>query len=436
MAEARGVPEGNFPTYRGMDGSIQGSSFRKPRMMGRQVFTYCIGFMMTGDEELLSLARAGTRWLLDHARDEGRGGWFADLDATGAPSGDAAKFAQDASYAVMGPAAYFFVTRDVEAEAAVLETRDLLFTTYWDAAGGRIKDGMDGALAVETYMTAQGSWELVAQLDPHHRLPAPRAAGAERAGATRAGPRRSAHARPSHPRLVLAGRHLLGHDRRHRQLRLAPHRLRPHPQGLLGAAPDRQAPRRPPAARLPRREPRAGARAGPDDDELGAAGPTGRSPPPRSPTAPTGGPTPKPTSSPPRCRCAIRRGSPGWRRRRPSSAPTSSTGRGRRASWCRRSAAAVSGVRNWSNSDTAKANEWKNGFHGAEHALVLYLFSHWLADRPAPLYFALPADRAQALAAESHPYTFLGRVATVEDLRPLAADPSRRVVRITFDQLR
>ncbi len=43
MAEAQGSPVGNFPTYRGMDGSVQGSTSRKPRMMGRQVFAYCIG---------------------------------------------------------------------------------------------------------------------------------------------------------------------------------------------------------------------------------------------------------------------------------------------------------------------------------------------------------------------------------------------------------
>jgi len=90
----------------------------------------------------------------------------------------------------------------------------------------------------------------------------------------------------------------------------------------------------------------------------------------------------------------------------------------------------------WPNSDTAKCNEWKNGFHAAEHALVMYLFSHYLAATPAPLYFALPAADVAALAALSRPYTFLGRVAQVEDLRPLASDATRHVVRVSFDQLR
>src|SRR5438045_2694290 len=72
---AKGTPVGNFPTWRGMDGSLQAPSTRKPRMLGRQAFTYSIGFMVTGDESLLDMARAGNRWLLDHARDTARGGW-------------------------------------------------------------------------------------------------------------------------------------------------------------------------------------------------------------------------------------------------------------------------------------------------------------------------------------------------------------------------
>jgi len=90
----------------------------------------------------------------------------------------------------------------------------------------------------------------------------------------------------------------------------------------------------------------------------------------------------------------------------------------------------------WPDADTAKCNEWKNGFHAAEHALVLYLFGHWLAGTPAPLYFAFPAGEAAALAARARPYTFPGRVAAVEDLGPLAGDPTRHKVRVSFDEIR
>lgn len=104
MDAAKGAPVGNFPTYRRMDGAERTDKpNRKPRMMGRQVFTYSIGFLLTGDEALLDLARAGNRWLLDHGRDTIRGGWFADLDAQGQPPYLADKLAQDIAYAAMGP---------------------------------------------------------------------------------------------------------------------------------------------------------------------------------------------------------------------------------------------------------------------------------------------------------------------------------------------
>lgn len=167
--EAVGVPEGNFPTFRGMDGSLQGSTERRPRMLGRQTYVYAIGYLLTGEARLLELARAGARWLLDHARDADRGGWHARLDETGAPAATRdPKLAQDTAYCLLGLAAWYFVTRDPEAEAAILEARDLLFdeARYWDAAQRRIKDGLDPTLSVEVDAEGDQGWELVAQLDP------------------------------------------------------------------------------------------------------------------------------------------------------------------------------------------------------------------------------------------------------------------------------
>ena len=213
MDAARGTPVGNFPTFRGMDGSVRTDRpNRKPRMMGRQIFAYSMGFLLTGDEALLDLARAGNRWLLDHARDTVRGGWHADLDAAGQPPFLADKLAQDLSYDLMGPASYFFVTADPESEAAVLAARDLLFdpARYWDAANGRIRDGLDSTLTTEAYMGRPDSWELVAQLDPITAFlllvqPVPR-----RRRPPRAGPRRSPDAGAAHADVLLEGRPLLG----------------------------------------------------------------------------------------------------------------------------------------------------------------------------------------------------------------------------------
>src|SRR5262245_16253611 len=167
MPEAKGSPAGNFPTWRTMTGALTNRTDRKPRMLGRQTFGYAIEYLLTGDPEKLALSRAGHRWILDHAWDTTVGGWFADLDADGNPTGSGAKLTQDGAYTVMGPAAYFFVTRDAEAEAKVEQTRQLFFdpSTYFDAAAGRIRDGMNASLTQEAFLNGNGN-DIVSQLDP------------------------------------------------------------------------------------------------------------------------------------------------------------------------------------------------------------------------------------------------------------------------------
>lgn len=436
MAAAQGSPVGNFPTYRGMDGSLQGATTRKPRMMGRQVFTYSIGFLLTGDEALLDLARAGNAWLLGHAHDAARGGWYADLDAAGGPSGDADKTAQDMSYAVMGPAAYFYVTGEASSEAAVLETRDLLFdpARYWDPVNVRIRDGMNGALTTETYMGSPGSWELVAQLDPVTAFlllvqpaftdPARRAQALHDLetlsftlrrsfwrdgifwGSTGAiGTYRTSHTDFGH--ILKAYWALTQIDKR-----LASH---PHADFLAAAAPatltlahDASNGR---WAKLPisATEVSYGSDwwAYAESDQLAAT---------------------------------LALHDPAWIPVVSTTAPhfvgdyvdhTRAVGEvvpsvSRTGAW----------VYPWPVTDTAKCNEWKNGFHAAEHALVMFLFGHWLEGTPAPLYFAFPTSEIADRTARLHPYTFLGRPARVEDLGALASDPTRHKVRVSFEDLR
>ena len=435
---AKGTPVGNFPTWRGMDGSLRGATTRKPRMLGRQVFTYSIGFMVTGDESLLDLARAGNRWLLDHARDTARGGWYADLDASGNQWQDASKFAQDFAYTAMGPAAYFFVTADTEAEAAVLATRDLLFDPahFWDSTNGRIKDGMNGALTAETYMDpgGAGSWQLVAQLDPVTAFlllvqpvltdPArqTQALGDLRTlalrihdsfwkdgffwGATgQLGAFGSNHSDFGH--MLKSYWALLQIDKR-----LDDHPLHDflekNAAPTLTLAHDAENGR---WAKLPANT--TVVRYGSDwwayaeADQLAAT-------------------------------LAMR--DPSWIA---TVAESSTHFRGDYVDRTRPVREVVSSVDRtgqwvyaWPDGDTSKCNEWKNGFHASEHALVMNLFSHWAAGTPAQLYFAYPAAQAAALAAKARPYTFLGRVAGVEDLGALTGDPTRHKMRVSFDQLR
>jgi N-acylglucosamine 2-epimerase (GlcNAc 2-epimerase) len=438
MAAAQGAPTGNFPTNRGMDGSPSGSTDRKPRMMGRQIFAYSVGFLLTGDEALLDLARAGDRWLLDHAWQGADGGWAADLDVAGAVTGTGPKFAQDFAYAAMGPAAYFYVTRDAEAEGVVLATRDLLFDprTFWDADGGRVKDGLDPTLTTEAYMDpgGPGSWQLVAQLDPVTAF------------------------------LLLVQPHLTDDARRQQVLddlqRLTGvvqqafwrsgffwgatgtigqwgsqhsdfgHMLKSY-WALLQV--DKRLPSHPYAAFL-------GAHAA---DTLRMAY-----------DAPYGRWAKYPTSA-----SSVAYGSDWWAYAEgdqlagslalhdPSWLPvlglTATHFRGDYVDRTRAAREVVSSVGRdgawvypWPDADTSKCNVWKNGFHSSEHALVMSLISSWVQGVPLELYFAFPGDQVAALAGASWPYTFPGRVVDWTDLGPLAGDATRHKVKVRFDQLR
>ena len=438
MDAAKGTPVGNFPTFRGMDGKPAANTARKVRMLGRQTYAYAIGFLMTGDEALLDLARAGNRYLLAHGWDSARGGWYADLDQGGAPVGDPAKFAQDFSYAVMGPAAYFFVTRDPDAEAAVLATRDLLFdpAKYWDAPNARIKDGMDGALSAETYMNPgrAGSWQLVAQLDPITAfllLVQPQLTSKARQDQAEGDLRTLATTIKTaffkdgffFGATGDLGRFLTNHSdfghmlKSHWALTQIDKRLPDHPfqsflvqstAKTLALAHDAEHGR---WAKLPISS--TAVRLGSDwwsfaeADQLAGT---------------------------------LALHDPSWL---PIVAETSRHFRSDYVDFTRPARELVSSVKwdgswagGWSDGDTAKCNEWKSGFHSTEHALVMSLLSHWASGTPAPLYFAFPSAQVDALAAGARPYTFLGHVAKVEDLGALAGDPARHKVRVSFDQLR
>lgn len=167
MEAALGSPVGNFPTNRGMNGQVVAPTTRRPRMISRQVFAYAAGYLMTGDEALLGLAEAGVRWLRERAIDPDKGSCFPELDNGGRPI-DGVRTAQDHAYCMLGLAAWFYVTRDPEAEAALVRGREELFdpALFWDAASGRVRDALDASMTSEVDLEGDGGWELVAQLDP------------------------------------------------------------------------------------------------------------------------------------------------------------------------------------------------------------------------------------------------------------------------------
>jgi len=163
--EALGEPVGNFPTHRSRDGKLIWQTDRWPRMMGRQIFLYSAAFMMTGDIENLEYARQGVNWLIDKGWDKDHGGWYSRLTLEGDPADPQEnKYTQDMSYAALGLASYFYVSRDPLAEEYLLKTYELIMGPLWDEENRRVWDGADYTLSREVDQ-AGGGWELVAILD-------------------------------------------------------------------------------------------------------------------------------------------------------------------------------------------------------------------------------------------------------------------------------
>lgn len=171
--EALGSPVGNFPTFRERNGTAIMGTPRYPRMMSRQVYVYCVAFMLTGKVSHLTLAEAGVDWLLSHAWDLQHGGWFTKLDAQGKPDLSDAdghhgrmKTSRDAALIAEGLAAWYFVTRDERAEQALLKTRDMIMEgAFWNETDQRIADAVTLDLSTQIDKHAPDGYALAPMLD-------------------------------------------------------------------------------------------------------------------------------------------------------------------------------------------------------------------------------------------------------------------------------
>lgn len=428
MGSALGAPEGNFPTFRGMDGSVRGSTDRYPRMLSRQTYAYSMGYLLTGAPELLRRAKAGADWIREHARDPA-GGCHAQLTLEGnAKPGP--KTTQDTAYCALGLAAYFFVTRDPEVEADVLALRDFMFERLWSDKTGRMIDGLSADLSTPYDVENDGGAELVAQLDPMNGfllLTQPVLSETSRRTQALADLERLARVLVDqffrdgtfwgveNKKGQYGTRHVdFGHTLKAYWMILeVDKRLPDHPfhdfvqshvhDYLARAydAPNGRWGKRPVSdtdaewgsdwwiyaeadqisATLDFIEPRYLAQR----EKTQAHWLTDFVDPTNHEVFPD----------------IKRDGSPGY---------------------------------SWSADSTAKCNEWKNGYHSTEHALVSYLTASWLVDKPAELYFAVPASEVETFVAR--PYFFHGKESkrVAGEMLEVPGEPLREV-RVSFSEL-
>jgi mannose/cellobiose epimerase-like protein (N-acyl-D-glucosamine 2-epimerase family) len=180
--DSLGTPVGNFPTFHCPDGSAYRAASPCPRlanatgddavelsrdytrMKSRQTFTYGVAYHVTGEERYLEYARAGVQWLRQHAYERATGSAISYWqDGKPGPALER-RTAQDLAYAQVGLAFYYYLTRDREVLADLLGLERYIMTRYWDAKlapGGMLRWVLaDGATPGDA-----GRQELVSQLD-------------------------------------------------------------------------------------------------------------------------------------------------------------------------------------------------------------------------------------------------------------------------------
>lgn len=160
---ALGEPVGNFPTFRDLTGTPN-NQLRYTRMLSRQIYSYAMGYQLTGDAQLLRLAYAGKAWLQQHAQHE-QGGYYPQLDESGEVVPAQMQTAQDQAYSLVGLSALYAVSRDPEAKAEMDEMRELILRgPYWDSDNGTVRDALDPSYTQPLEFAQPGN-DLVSVVD-------------------------------------------------------------------------------------------------------------------------------------------------------------------------------------------------------------------------------------------------------------------------------
>ncbi|QDQ25711.1 N-acylglucosamine 2-epimerase [Chitinimonas arctica] len=176
QAAAQGEPVGRFPTFRCNDGSAYLAAKPCPelanppawlkgelgrdyvRMQARQIYAYAMGFHLTGDIKLLRLAQAGVADLRERALDRKTGSAASWYEKGKPMPAIGLRTAQDLSYAGLGLASMYYLTRDPLVLVDLIKLKQHIFASYRDAKTGLIRWQAKGGSEAQRE-------ELVATLD-------------------------------------------------------------------------------------------------------------------------------------------------------------------------------------------------------------------------------------------------------------------------------
>ncbi|MEM7238834.1 MAG: AGE family epimerase/isomerase, partial [Pseudomonadota bacterium] len=149
--------------------------------ISRQAYAYGVAFHMTGDPVYLAHARRGVDVLMAAARDRDAGGHFEGFDQETGEWGpkDRSITLQKQAYALLGPAFYYYLTRDPAVLEMIRETRQMILRDHFDPATGFYTRFRKGVIRPR-----ESTGRLVSyldQLNTYYQQIAPLLAGEERA---------------------------------------------------------------------------------------------------------------------------------------------------------------------------------------------------------------------------------------------------------------
>jgi mannose/cellobiose epimerase-like protein (N-acyl-D-glucosamine 2-epimerase family) len=171
MKEAAfGKPVGNFPTYRCNDGSVynndapcielsQSAPWIKKnlqrdffRMKSRQTYAYGVAYHLTGDEKILDVMKKGVDFIRKYALDSLSGGPISYRVDNVAPPAQKTT-SQDLAYIQLGLTFYYYLTRDEAVLQDIVKLKDYIFNEYYNPALDRLvtrshKDSADSRHAL------------------------------------------------------------------------------------------------------------------------------------------------------------------------------------------------------------------------------------------------------------------------------------------------
>ena len=144
--------DGLYYAELGRDWTPEDSTNQYPGMVGRHVFSYVAGYLLSGEEAHLRRAETALDFMIDHGWDKKHGGWYNAVTRSGTVvDEDKDLFMQ--IYATMGVALYALATKDSTAQGYVERSRRFMQKHAWDAEHGGYVGSRSGRLSLKIRRT-------------------------------------------------------------------------------------------------------------------------------------------------------------------------------------------------------------------------------------------------------------------------------------------